>query len=95
MTQWEGSLTWSLTENWLGVFKYKNRVLARWCIEDPKSNVHDLSKEPTEIVLRPSMFEEFSGIMGMNQDYRKNLDGKWSDGKGEKQINEAIDGKKT
>ena len=26
--------------------------------EDPKSNVLDLSKEPTEIVLRPSMLEE-------------------------------------
>ena len=28
------------------------------CIEDPKSNVLDLSKEPTEIVLRPLMLEE-------------------------------------
>ena len=47
-----------LTENWLGAFKCKNRVLTKWCIEDPKSNVLDLSKEPTEIFLRPSMFEE-------------------------------------
>ena len=28
------------------------------CIEDPKSNVLDLSKYPTEIVLRPSILEE-------------------------------------
>ena len=47
-----------MTENWLGVFKCKNRVLTKWCIEDPKSNVLGLSKEPTEIVLRPSMLEE-------------------------------------
>ena len=36
----------------------KSRVLKKWCIEDPKSNVLDLSKEPTKIVLRPSMLEE-------------------------------------
>ena len=29
------------------------------CIEDPKSDVLDLSKEPTETVLRPSMLEAF------------------------------------
>ena len=44
----------------------KNRVLTKWCNEDPKYNVLDLSKEPTEIVLRPSMLEEFWGIMGMS-----------------------------
>ena len=47
-----------MSENGFGGFKCKNRVLTKWCIEDPKSNVLDLSKEPTEIVLRPSMLEE-------------------------------------
>ena len=62
-------MTWSLTENWLGVFKCKNKVLTKWCIEDPQSNVLDLSKEPTEIILRPSMLEEL-GDHGNELGYR-------------------------
>ena len=37
----------------------KNRDLTILCIEDPKSNVLDLYKEPIGIVLRPSMLEAF------------------------------------
>ena len=44
-----------------GGFKCKNKVLTKWCIEDPKSNVLDLSKESTEVFLRPSMLEELGG----------------------------------
>ena len=62
----------TLTENWLGGFKSKNRVLTKWCIEDPKSNVLDISKKPTKIVLRASMLEDewhkpirsFLGVVG-------------------------------
>ena len=51
-------MTWPLTKNWLGVFKCKKRVLTKCCIEDPKSNVLDLSKEPTKVGLRPLILEE-------------------------------------
>ena len=36
----------------------KTEYLSKCFIKDPKSNVLDLSKEPTEIVLRPSILEE-------------------------------------
>ena len=51
-------MTWSLTENFLWWLQVKIEYLSKCCIEDPKSNVLDLYKEPTEIVLRPSMLEE-------------------------------------
>ena len=31
--------------------------MKKWCNEDPKFNVRDLSKLPTKIALRPSMLE--------------------------------------
>ena len=40
------------------MFSSENGVLSKFCIEDPKSNVLYLSKEPTEIVLRSSMLKE-------------------------------------
>ena len=58
-----------LTKNRLGGFKCKNKFLTKWCIEDPKSNVLDLSKEPTEIVLRPSLLEKH-GENGNELGYR-------------------------
>ena len=36
----------------------KTEYLSKRCIVDPKSNVLDLSKAPTETVLRPSMLED-------------------------------------
>ena len=42
----------------LGSSSVKTEFLTNLCIEDPKSNVLDLSKEPTEIFLRPSILEE-------------------------------------
>ena len=35
----------------------KTKFSTKLYIKNPKSNVLDLSKEPTEIVLRPSMLE--------------------------------------
>ena len=49
----------ALTEIGLEASSEKQGILSKCCIEDPKSNVLDLSKEPTEIVLRPSMLEAF------------------------------------
>ena len=53
-----GSFDLILTEIWLGDLQVKIEYGQKCCIEDPKANVLDLSKEPTEIFLRPSMLEE-------------------------------------
>ena len=53
-----GSFDLILTKISPGDLQVKIEYGQKCCIEDPKSNVLDLSKEPTEIVLRPSMLEE-------------------------------------
>ena len=70
----------------------KTEYLSKCCIEDPKSNVLDLSREPTKIVLRPSMLEE-PGEHGKEQAYRKPQMESGVMGKG-KQSNEVIGRKK-
>ena len=51
-----------LTSFWLKIGLESSNVKTEYwqsdVNEDPKSNVLDLSKEPTEIVLRPSRLEE-------------------------------------
>ena len=50
--------------------KGKIEYFSKCCIEDLKSNVLDLSKEPIKIVLRPSMLDE-PGKHGNELAYRK------------------------
>ena len=52
-----GFFLWLKT--WFGILRCKTEFCTNWCIEDPKSKVLDLSKEPTMIILRPSMLEAF------------------------------------